>query len=87
MSVCVCLFLWVSLLFPPIGSVLLAAQKYTFQTVVIETNIVELFVAIHNDLPMLIRSEGVGLRLQNRRERGENKKQRTKMHFVSDYVV
>ena len=86
-SVCVCLFLWVSFLFPPIGSVLLAAQKYTFQTVVIETNIVELFVAIHNDLPMLIRSEGVGLRLQNRRERGENKKQRTKMHFVSDYVV
>ena len=39
------------------------------------------------DLPMLIRSEGVGLRLQNRRERGKNKKQRTKMHFVSDYVV
>ena len=65
----------------------MAAQKCTFQTVVIETNIVELFVAIHNDLPMLIRSEGVGLRLQNRRERGENKKQRTKMHFVSDYVV
>ena len=32
---------------------------------------------------MLIRSEGVGLRLQNRRERGKNKKQRTKMHFVS----
>ena len=50
-SVCVCLFLWVSLLFPPIGSVLLAAQKYTFQTVfiVIEANIVELFVAIHNE--------------------------------------
>ena len=41
----------------------------------------------HLTLPMLIRSEGVGLRLQNRRERGENKKQRTKMHFVSDYVV
>ena len=50
-SVCVCLFLWVSFLFPPIGSVLLAAQKYTFQTVfiVIEANIVELFVAIHNE--------------------------------------
>ena len=36
---------------------------------------------------MLIRSGGVGLRLQNRRERGKNKKQRTKMHFVSDYYV
>jgi hypothetical protein len=41
----------------------------------------------HIDLPMLIRSEGVGLRLKNRRERGKTKKQRTKMHFVSDYVV
>ena len=30
---------------------------------------------------MLIRSEGVGLGLQNRREKG--KKQRTNMHFVS----
>ena len=38
-------------------------------------------------LPMLIRTEGVGLRLENRREKGKNKKQRTKMHFVSDYVV
>lgn len=27
----------------------MATQKYTFQTVVIETNIVELFVAIHNE--------------------------------------
>ena len=36
-------------------------------------------------LPMLIRTEGVGLRLENRREKGKNKKQRTKMHFVSDY--
>ena len=35
-------------------------------------------------LPMLIRSEGVGLKLQNRRERG---KKRTKMHFVSECFV
>ena len=52
--VCVCVRVFVSVGFPfvsPIGSVLLAAQKYTFQTVfiVIEANIVELFVAIHNE--------------------------------------
>ena len=32
-------------------------------------------------LPMLIRSEGVGLRLQNRRERGKNKKTKNKNAF------
>ena len=39
------------------------------------------------DLPMLIRSEGVGLRLQNRRERGKNKKTKNKHAFCFRYVV
>ena len=32
----------------------------------------------HIDLPMLIRSEGVGLRLKNRRERGKTKNKEQK---------
>ena len=56
-----------------------------FSTFFLEAKYVEKCGDIN--LPMLIRSEGVGLRLQNRRERGKNKKQRTKMHVVSDYVV
>ena len=39
------------------------------------------------DLPMLIRSEGVGLRPQNRRERGKNKKTKNKHAFCFRYML